>query len=86
MSADAMRGLPHDRRREPGTSKPGSRLVPWAINAALALAAGFAAVMLLPALFGFERYVITGGSMSGTYDRGSVIFSEVVPVDRARGR
>lgn len=39
-----------------------------------------AAVVLLPGLLGFERYVITGGSMSGTFERGSIVMAEVVPV------
>ena len=39
-----------------------------------------AALMLAPPLFGLERYVITGGSMSGSIDRGSIVFEEVVPV------
>ncbi|KGM14220.1 signal peptidase I [Cellulomonas bogoriensis] len=29
---------------------------------------------------GFERYVITGGSMSGSIEKGSVLFSRAVPV------
>jgi signal peptidase len=36
--------------------------------------------MLLPAAFGYQRYVITGGSMQGTYDRGSIVFDKPVPV------
>ena len=39
-----------------------------------------AAAMLLPAAFGYQRYVITGGSMTGTYDRGSIVFDKPVPV------
>lgn len=39
-----------------------------------------AAAMLVPALLGFERYVITGGSMDGTYDRGSLLYAEEVAV------
>src|SRR3954454_15512043 len=39
-----------------------------------------AAAMLVPALFGLQRYVITGGSMQGTYDRGSIAFDKTVPV------
>ena len=48
----------------------------------LAIVAAFAtaAMMLLPALLGFERYVITGGSMAGTLDRGSIAFDRPVPV------
>jgi signal peptidase len=44
------------------------------------VAFALAAFMLVPAALGLERYVITGGSMSGTYDRGSVVLDEVVPV------
>ena len=35
--------------------------------------------MLLPALLGYQRYVITSGSMTGTYDRGSLVYDSVVP-------
>ena len=35
---------------------------------------------ILPSLFGFQRYVITGTSMTGTIDYGSIAFEEVVPV------
>ena len=38
------------------------------------------ALMVVPALFGIQRYVIVSGSMTGTYDRGSVVFDQVVPV------
>jgi signal peptidase len=48
----------------------------------LIVAAGrcLAATMLLPPLLGYERYVLTGGSMDGTYDRGSIVFDREVPV------
>lgn len=39
---------------------------------------------LLPSLFGYERYVITGGSMSGTFERGSIAFEKAVPVSQLR--
>lgn len=42
------------------------------------------AVWLLPTAFGLDRYVITGGSMSGTFEKGSIAFEEQVPVDRLR--
>jgi signal peptidase len=38
-----------------------------------------AAAVLVPALLGMQRYVITSGSMTGTYDRGSLLYAEVVP-------
>ena len=42
------------------------------------------AAWLLPSVFGYERYVITGGSMSGTFERGSVAFEKQVPVTELR--
>lgn len=39
---------------------------------------------VLPSLLGFQRYVITGGSMQGTYDKGSVVFEKVVPTSQLR--
>ena len=49
---------------------------------ALLLAAGllFGLLLVAPALMGYQRYVIVSGSMTGTYDRGSLVFDEVVPV------
>jgi signal peptidase len=52
-----------------------------ASGAALAFATLAALVVLLPALLGWERYAIVSGSMSGTYDQGSLVLAEVVPVD-----
>ncbi len=40
--------------------------------------------LLVPALLGYERYVIVSGSMRGTYDQGSLVFDEVVPVRALR--
>ena len=52
----------------------------------LAIVAAFAtaAMMLAPALLGYERYVITGGSMDGAIGRGSIAFDRPVPVDDLR--
>lgn len=36
----------------------------------------FALGILIPGMLGLERYVITGGSMSGSIERGDLIFSE----------
>ena len=51
---------------------------------ALGAALVVALVVLVPALLGFQRYVITSGSMTGTYDRGSVVFDRVVPTASLR--
>jgi signal peptidase I len=60
---------------------PGARFLGTALTLLLA---GLAALMLVPALFGLQRYVITGGSMTGTYDRGSLVFDRVVATDGLR--
>ncbi|WP_076262950.1 signal peptidase I [Intrasporangium flavum] len=39
-----------------------------------------AVAYVVPSVLGYQRYVITGGSMTGTYDKGSVVFEKVVPV------
>jgi signal peptidase len=43
-----------------------------------AVALVLAVAVLVPALLGYQRYVITSGSMTGTYDRGSLVFDRVV--------
>jgi signal peptidase I len=48
-------------------------------NSLLAVALLLAALMLLPPLFGYQRYVITGASMTGSIDKGSLLFSKKVP-------
>lgn len=50
------------------------------LNAACLLITLLALLFILPAAFGLSRYVITGGSMTGTISRGSVVFEETVPV------
>lgn len=39
------------------------------------------AAWIAPGLLGYERYVITGGSMTGSISKGSVVFEEQVPVE-----
>jgi signal peptidase len=52
------------------------------VASVLLLTAGllFGAVLVLPAVLGWQRYVIVSGSMTGTYDRGSLVIDDVVPV------
>jgi signal peptidase len=38
------------------------------------------AVIALPSALGLQRFVITGGSMTGAIDKGSVIYSRITPV------
>jgi signal peptidase I len=63
---------------------PRKRLGTALATALCAACLGLAGLMLLPGLLGYQRYVITSGSMTGTYDRGSVVFDEVVPVSDLR--
>ena len=53
----------------------------WPVNAACVVITLLACAFLLPSVMGMQRYAITGTSMTGTIDRGSVVFEEVVPVD-----
>jgi signal peptidase len=46
---------------------------------AICAVAGLAAATLLPAVAGYDRYVITSGSMTGTYDTGSIVYAKAVP-------
>lgn len=51
-----------------------------AVIIAAVVACIVAALMFVPGLLGYDRYVITGGSMSGTFERGSLVFERQVPV------
>ena len=66
------------------TRSRGARLRGGLVNLGLALVMLAALGFLLPSLMGLQRYVIMGGSMEGTYDLGSVVFEEVVPVEELR--
>ncbi|HET7195283.1 MAG TPA: signal peptidase I [Nocardioides sp.] len=59
-----------------------SRFARLVVNLALVAVVLFAAGFIVPGLLGYERYVIVGGSMSGTFERGSVAFEELVPVEK----
>jgi signal peptidase len=43
-----------------------------------------AGAVLIPAALGYERYVVTSGSMEGSYDRGSIVYAESVPGESLR--
>jgi signal peptidase I len=51
-----------------------------ALNLAFVAMIAAAGLMLIPAMLGLHRYVIMTGSMTGTYDRGSIVFDRSVPV------
>ncbi len=62
------------------TARRSGRLARVLVNLICLVAVFGALLFIIPAAFGLQRYVITGTSMSGSIDRGSVVFSEVVPV------
>jgi signal peptidase I len=57
-----------------------ARLTQWTINVLLVAVTLVSAAYLVPTLIGYERYVITGGSMSGTFEKGSIAFEKPVDV------
>lgn len=58
-----------------------ARLAGWTVTlAVLALAA----VTLVPTLLGYGRYTIVSGSMTGTYDTGSMIYTKEMPTAQLR--
>ena len=57
-----------------------ARLTGWMVNVLLAAVTLVAAAYLVPSLLGYERYVITGGSMSGSIEKGSIVFEKPVDV------
>ncbi|HWA53698.1 MAG TPA: signal peptidase I [Solirubrobacterales bacterium] len=56
------------------------RALRWLGVLATVLCVALAAILLVPAALGFQRYVIVSGSMTGTYDKGSIVFDKEVPV------
>src|SRR3954463_6172884 len=50
------------------------------LNLAVLFAILCACLMVLPSILGYHRYVILTGSMTGTYDRGSIVFDKAIPV------
>jgi signal peptidase len=63
---------------------PARRVARWTTNLAVVLVIAACAAWIVPSAFGFSRYVITGGSMTGTYDKGSVVFEKPVPTGELR--
>src|SRR3954447_7004537 len=52
--------------------------------AGLTILLAIAVLILVPPLLGYQRYVITGGSMGGALPRGSIAYDEVVPTEHIR--
>jgi signal peptidase len=67
-----------------GPRRRSVRIAGYAGNLGLFALLLLAVAYVLPSLLGYQRYIITGGSMQGTYDKGSVVFEKVVPTAQLR--
>ena len=54
------------------------------MNVLMLLMFAIAGIMLVPAALGYHRYVILTGSMTGTYDPGSIVFDKPVPTSELK--
>jgi len=70
------------RGTHPLTALKALRTAAMSVVAVVCIALG--AATIVPAALGLQHYVIVGGSMDGTIDRGSVVFDESVPVNALR--
>ena len=62
-----------------------NRIVQPVVTTLCVIAAALVVLMILvPAALGLQRYVITGGSMTGTIAKGSVIYSRLTPVGQLK--
>jgi signal peptidase len=55
------------------------RIGNWTVSTVMVVVIAACVAWLLPTLLGYSRYVITSGSMTGTYDKGSIVFERNVP-------
>jgi signal peptidase I len=78
MNATAATSAPRSRRR------PARTLLRFAGSALMWLGLAAAVAMVASSLLGLQRYVITGQSMTGTIDKGSIVWDKVVPTTSLR--
>jgi signal peptidase I len=70
---------PAERPADSAVRRLARRTRAIALNCVFAAMIASVLIMLVPALLGFQRYVILTGSMTGTYDRGSIVFDRPIP-------
>lgn len=77
---------PPARRATRATARrsPLARLGHAALNVVVVVVVLSAVFYVVAALSGYERYVITGGSMSGSIEKGSLVLARPVPVEDLR--
>lgn len=69
------------RRPSSRPRRTARRVANLVATAALSLGLLGCLALLVPALLGYDRYVITGGSMTGSVEKYAVVFADEVPVD-----
>src|SRR5262245_3874192 len=62
-------------------SRTTRRITGLAVNLVVAIALLGSSAFVLAGVLGYERYVIMSGSMTGTYDVGSIVFDKRVDAD-----
>ena len=74
---------PLERNDMSGAEQPRqpSRAGGWVVNVLLAAAVLLCALIVIPAVLGFHRYVIDGGSMEPAIPYGSMAYAREVPVE-----
>jgi signal peptidase I len=77
-------GHPGAANRFPRWRRILRRLGRIGLNLVFAAMMATVAIMLVPAALGFHRYVILTGSMTGTYDRGSIVYDHPVAVSELK--
>jgi signal peptidase len=70
---------PAERPADSALRRLARRARQLALNCVFAALVASVIIMLGPSLLGFQRYVILTGSMTGTYDRGSIVFDRPMP-------
>jgi signal peptidase len=69
----------------PARKPLGKRVAGWLMTALVVLVFAIVLIiMVIPAVMGLQRYVITGGSMTGTIPKGAVIYSELIPTSELK--
>lgn len=76
-----MTGDPRARQPAPGLVRATRGALRAGVGLLLLAVLLLAAAMLVAPLLGYQRYVVTGGSMEGTIDRGSLVYAKQVPVE-----
>jgi signal peptidase len=78
-SASDSAAVPEEPKERSLRQRVFGKLARIGLNVLFVAMVGCVVIMLGPAVAGYHRYVILTGSMTGTYDRGSIVFDKPVP-------